>query len=73
MFPTSELTITAVNYFPYKIRSGRNLGNFPAQFIELEVTYVMWRGLRDFSKYEQLFDFVEFRIRVLNIIFNFLF
>lgn len=37
MFPTSGLTIIAVNCFTYKIISGRNLGNFPAQFTELEM------------------------------------
>lgn len=37
MLPTSGLTIIAINCFTYKIVSGRNLGNFPAQFTELKM------------------------------------
>ena len=37
MLPTSVLTIIAINCFTYKIISGRNLGDFPAQFTELEM------------------------------------
>lgn len=73
MLPISGLTIIAVNCFTYKIGSGRNLGNFPAHFTELEMTKVIWRGLSDFSKGEQLFNFIEFRIRTSNIIFHVLF